>query len=151
VVCEWTRPSIWFWQFRQLRAFGPFQFSGEMMAIVRFTTTCDIKPQGAAQPCGKRAEEYSSHPSCRYCGDDVCPEHTRPNTLTEADLDSPAKCVCVECCPEEPNQLMPSESWDDWYDDRTRREPEAERPDYDDRSADDFDGWEDADRAGTRR
>jgi hypothetical protein len=115
------------------------------MATVMFSTTCDIRPQGQKDPCGVRAVEYSRHPVCRYCGDDVCSAHARPNSLEEdRQYDGSRQVVCCECHPETEDQLMDGETWEQF------NAPEPE-PDYDYRSADDFDGWEDEDRAGTRR
>lgn len=59
------------------------------MTMVRFATVCDR--------CEKRSQEYSSWPSCRECLDDICPDCQGHDTLIDADLDSPATCLCVEC------------------------------------------------------
>lgn len=59
------------------------------MAMVRFATTCDR--------CGKRSEEYTAWPGCRECGQDICGDCTEPGTLIEAELDTPARCLCRAC------------------------------------------------------
>jgi hypothetical protein len=59
------------------------------MAVVRFATLCDR--------CRKRSEEYTAFPSCRECLDDICPDCAAPGTTTDADLDSPATCLCKQC------------------------------------------------------
>jgi len=58
------------------------------MAIVRFTTTCDVLG------CAKRAEEYSAWPTCRDCGEFICTEHQVPGSDTQ---DERGLCVCLEC------------------------------------------------------
>lgn len=96
------------------------------MAMVRFATTCDISTPAHACPdgpeclsvrtrCGARSEEYSSWPSCRYCGDDCCPEHRRPNSERGPDVDFAGDCVCVECHPEDRAQLVEGETWEDFH------------------------------------
>ena len=56
--------------------------------MVRFATTCDHPD------CGQRSEEYTSWPSCRYCGDSCCPAHRQVKLLVEADVDQPEVCLC---------------------------------------------------------
>jgi hypothetical protein len=90
------------------------------MAMVKFATTCDISLPMQNRLCGVRSEEYSQWPRCRYCDEHACPTHARPNSTVDADLDSPATCVCTDCCPEERDQLTPGESWDEWTDTRDR-------------------------------
>ena len=61
------------------------------MATVPFTTVCDVPG------CGERAMEYSSWPTCRECQEDICLAHAVPGSVTDADLDSPPKCLCQRC------------------------------------------------------
>ncbi len=72
--------------------------------IVKFATLCDVtinhiesKLSTEFIQCKKRSEEYTAWPTCRVCSNDVCPEHMRLNTKTDADLDTPETCVCINC------------------------------------------------------
>lgn len=57
--------------------------------MVRFATLCDT--------CGKRSAEWEQWPRCRACDEHACIDHQTPLTLHEADLDSPATCLCYRC------------------------------------------------------
>jgi hypothetical protein len=59
------------------------------VSMVRFATICDHKP------CRERSQEYTSWPSCIYCGLDTCPAHMRPGT-DDAD-ETGYRCICIEC------------------------------------------------------
>jgi hypothetical protein len=59
------------------------------MSCVRFATLCD------AEDCLRRSEEYSSWPTCRECGADVCPQHADPSSLHESD--GKETVVCLTC------------------------------------------------------
>ena len=63
--------------------------------MVRFATTCDFAIDG--RTCDKRSDEYEAWPTCRVCLNDICPTHMKPSTKTDADLDSPETCLCLEC------------------------------------------------------
>lgn len=65
--------------------------------MVRFATTCDFKAHAGDEPCGERSAEYTSWPHCRECGVDCCPDHQYPGSVNDADLDSPATCLCLDC------------------------------------------------------
>lgn len=67
------------------------------MAMVKFTTTCDVPVGQESGICGRRAGEYTAWPSCRSCYDNVCPAHQVPGSLTEADVDCPETCLCMPC------------------------------------------------------
>ena len=67
------------------------------MAMVRFATTCDVKPHAGDEPCGARSIEFEQWPTCLECSDHCCPEHQQPGTLVDADLDAPPTCLCLEC------------------------------------------------------
>lgn len=60
------------------------------MAMVPFATTCDIK----LSTCEGRGPEYSAYPSCKFCGQDVCPSCMEVGTDTE---DERNQCVCRPC------------------------------------------------------
>ena len=57
------------------------------MSIVRFASLCDI--------CGQRSAEYEVWPTCRQCGQDVCPVCTSPGSFE--DCDDHWTAICVEC------------------------------------------------------
>jgi hypothetical protein len=76
--------------------------------MVRFASTCDHENNdgttcdgkrgyGVNEPCGKRSDEYSAWPRCRDCGDHCCPEHQKPGSKTDADLDTQETCLCLLC------------------------------------------------------
>ncbi len=68
--------------------------------IVKFATTCDYfdhsLPSGS-RICGKRSEEYTAWPTCRNCNDHTCPDHMKVGSKTEADVDKPETCLCLDC------------------------------------------------------
>lgn len=57
--------------------------------VVRFATVCDH------YGCIKRSEEYTAFPTCRDCGDQVCPEHE----VSGQRNDETNKTLCVACEP----------------------------------------------------
>lgn len=59
------------------------------MAVVRFAVTCDS--------CGQRSLEYRAWPSCRECGNDVCPRCYVPDTLETTDGETPETVWCLSC------------------------------------------------------
>jgi hypothetical protein len=61
--------------------------------IVPFAKLCDR--------CRKRSEEFSCWPTCRECGDDICPACAVPGSITDPDLDTPSCCLCFACREEE--------------------------------------------------
>lgn len=72
------------------------------MSMVKFATLCDVSqpcPDGwrDGMTCGKRSEEYESWPRCRVCGAHCCPDHSKPGTKIDADLDQPETVVCLGC------------------------------------------------------
>lgn len=69
--------------------------------IVRFTTTCDFKAHAGDEPCGRRAGEYTSWPTCRECMGDICPDHTAPGTDDGGD-ESGHYVTCLVCAEEAP-------------------------------------------------
>lgn len=84
------------------------------MAMVKFATTCDViaslTPRPPERPiinrCGKRSAEYTAWPSCRECGDQVCPDCTEPksweerNVTFEGGVDAPIETVVCKPCAE---------------------------------------------------
>lgn len=63
--------------------------------MVKFATTCDIPG------CAARSAEYTAWPSCRDCGEDICPAHQQTGSKTEADEEHAETCLCVLCPKEE--------------------------------------------------
>jgi hypothetical protein len=73
--------------------FGGFRAALELqrerewrMSMVRFATKCD--------KCGRRSEEYTSWPSCKDCGEDICPDCDIDSERTE---DESNKTLCLDC------------------------------------------------------
>lgn len=53
--------------------------------MISFATPCGVLlPTGA---CPNESEQYSTLPTCRCCGEKVCPEHAAPGSLQESDRD----------------------------------------------------------------
>ena len=67
-------------------------------AMVRFATTCD--------KCGKRSNEYEAWPSCRECGNHICPACSQPNSLKTGDGDGPDTALCHGCLSEETQEYL---------------------------------------------
>lgn len=59
------------------------------MTLVRFASLCD--------KCAVRSEEYTAWPTCRECGDHVCPRCYEVWTYTSSDGDGPDTCLCKRC------------------------------------------------------
>ena len=59
------------------------------MSLHRFHTACDR--------CRQPSEEYSAWPSCRDCGDDICPDCRAPRSLVTGDGDGRDTCRCQSC------------------------------------------------------
>lgn len=63
--------------------------------MVMFATTCD--------KCKARSEEYTMHPECRSCGEDVCRACLIPELIEDKEDGSRVTGVCKECgmlCPQ---------------------------------------------------
>lgn len=56
------------------------------MSMVRFATLCD--------KCKARSAEYESWPTCKDCGEDVCPNCDIASERTE---DERHKTLCLDC------------------------------------------------------
>lgn len=54
--------------------------------FVKFAALCD--------KCERRSEEYSTWPTCRECGEHVCPQCDVDNERTEDERD---ETLCLEC------------------------------------------------------
>jgi hypothetical protein len=56
-------------------------------------------PRGCDQcgRCDRISAVYEQWPTCCYCVEPICPACVAPGTTTEADLDEPAACLCVDC------------------------------------------------------
>ncbi len=60
--------------------------------MVRFATTCDR--------CKARSDEYTAWPSCRECGDDICPGCAVDGTLDYGDGERGDRVLCRQCAAE---------------------------------------------------
>lgn len=60
--------------------------------MVRFATECDVNV------CRRRSVEHTLWPHCRVCHADVCPEHSRPDTLREPEQRA-SSVICINCDP----------------------------------------------------
>ncbi len=56
------------------------------MSMVMFAQLCDH--------CGARSEEYSCWPTCRECGEDVCPDCIVPGSASD---DERHEATCKRC------------------------------------------------------
>jgi hypothetical protein len=60
--------------------------------MVAFASTCD--------KCLTRSPEYSRWATCRECDEDICDGCAARGSLREAELDTPATCLCKPCAAE---------------------------------------------------
>ena len=63
--------------------------------------------------CGARSDEYSSWPTCTHCDGHICPSCMVAGSKTDADLDTPETCMCIEC----DHEVASDEFLRDWDDD----------------------------------
>ena len=60
--------------------------------MVRYASICDTSG------CTARSEEFTEWPTCRECGEHVCPAHMAEGTLVEDEGRS--ECMCASCAAE---------------------------------------------------
>lgn len=87
-----------------------------MSHVVRFATVCD---------CGAKSEEYTAWPSCRDCGEYICPACMVPGSASEDEANLGTCKACTALAEEDD----PREPDDD--DGRTYADPRDEREERD--------------------